>query len=145
MYVCLNNKSLKKVYILLLLKYMTRLYFWRATRMQAPNKNSSVVKVLWRWISIDVDALTGIALLVYFSPNFFHGWHKPNGPQSHMFLQRPLRPLSNLVSPCERALCDVLSTTTWRALTVCHSSVRTWSALIVCHSLVCTYRALSTH
>ena len=61
------------------------------------------------------------------------------------FLQRPLRPLSTFVSPRERALCDVTSTTTWCALTAHHSLVRTWCALIAHHSLVRTDRSLSAH
>ena len=58
------------------------------------------------------------------------------------FLQRPLRPLSTLVSPRERNRCDVTPTNKWCALTACHSLVCTWRALIARHSLVCTDRSL---
>ena len=58
------------------------------------------------------------------------------------FLQYPLRPLSTLVSPRERAHRDVTPTNTLYALTACHSLVCTWRALIARRSLVCTYRAL---
>ena len=58
------------------------------------------------------------------------------------FLQRPLRPLSTLFSPRERARREVTPTNTLYALTACHSLVCTWRALIARRSLVCTYRAL---
>ena len=61
----------------------------------------------------------------------------------YMLLQRPLRPLSILVSPRERALHDVTSTTTWCALTTRHSLVCTWCALIARHLLVSTDRTIS--
>ena len=49
------------------------------------------------------------------------------------FLQRPLRPLSTLVSPREHNHRDVTPTNTWCALTACHSLVCTWQALIARH------------
>ena len=53
-----------------------------------------------------------------------------------MFLQRPLRPLSNIVSPDECVSRDVTLATKWRAPIAHHLLVRTWCALILRHSLV---------
>ena len=61
---------------------------------------------------------------------------------SYVFLQRPLRPLSTIVSPLERARCGVMSTTTWRTIAVRYSLVRIWRALIAHHSLVRTDHVL---
>ena len=61
----------------------------------------------------------------------------------YLFLQRPLRPLSTLVSPRERARRDIPSTTKWQAITARNSLVCTWRALIAHHSLVRTDRTLN--
>ena len=61
---------------------------------------------------------------------------KPLYPINHMFFQRPLGPLSTLVSPRERVIRDVNFTTTWHVPIAHHPLVCTCCALIALHSLV---------